>query len=145
MLWRNMLEIFLLDGKSWREATSEKSCNSTCHKARKQQRPQHAAVQMLLRKPLFLLSFPLLSSPSPALVSPFNFDPSPISSRQFPVCNFRKDEKRKCIITLSYMLVNAHFGARMHFYTLSLQNICIYSFFLIINECGLSLLHVVRT
>ena len=110
------------DGKSWREATSKKSCNRAhVIKQENSNDLNMLLFQMLLRKPLSLLSFPLLLSPSPALVSPFSFDPTPISSRQFPVCNFRKDEKRKCIITLSYIFVNAHFGARMHFYTLSLQ------------------------
>ena len=64
-----------------------------CHKE-KQQRPQHAAVSNAAAKTSFSA---LISSPfifSLALVSPFNFDPSPISSRQFPVRNIRKDEKR---------------------------------------------------
>ena len=74
--------------------TEKKLQHSTCHKARKQQRPQHAAVSNAASKTSFSA---LISSPfifSLALVSPFNFDPSPISSRQFPVRNIRKDEKR---------------------------------------------------
>ena len=76
------------DGKSRKEATSEKSCN-TAHVIKQENSNDLNMLlfQMLLQKPLSLLSFPLLLSASPALVSPFNFHPTPISSRPFAVCN----------------------------------------------------------
>ena len=123
MLWRNMLGKCGVRVIEWEKSNiyiGKKVATQHMSNGRTATTSTYCCFNAAAKTSFSALIFSPFISFTLALVSPLNYKHTPMSSKRFTVC-FTQGWKKSLMYNFGILLLNARFGARMHFYTSSLQ------------------------